>query len=284
MKLPFPIVDAHAHYWHPQRVNYPWLASVPPLNRTFLPEDYSAATKTANVGKMVFVECCCEPSQSLKEVAWISGLAVREIRLQGIVAQAAVERGAAVREELAALAKFPLVKGVRRNVEGEADANFCLRLDFVAGVRALAEFHFTFDICVKHHQLPAAIELVRRCPEVGFVLDHCGKPAIRERQLDPWRQHIRELAALPNVACKISGLLTEADVVNWKPADLLPYVRHAIDSFGFDRVLFAGDWPVLTLAGDYPRWLAALDFCLAGTGASDLQKLFQTNAETIYHL
>jgi L-fuconolactonase len=86
------------------------------------------------------------------------------------------------------------------------------------------------------------------------------------------------------VACKVSGLLTEADVANWKPADLLPYVRHAIDSFGFDRVLFAGDWPVLTLAGDYPRWLAALDFCLAGTGESDLKKLFQTNAETIYHL
>ena len=256
MNLPFPIVDTHAHYWDPQRVSYPWLASVPALNRTFLPEDYSAATKTANVGKMVFVECCCEPSQSLKEVEWISELAVREIRLQGIVAQASVERGAQVREELAALAKFPLVKGVRRNVEGEADANFCLRPDFVAGVRALAEFHFTFDICVKHHQLPAAIELVRRCPEVGFVLDHCGKPAIRDGQLNPWGQHLRELAALPNVACKISGLLTEANPVRCSAPDLQPYVRHALDCFGFDRVLFGGDWPVCQLATSYETgWL-----------------------------
>ena len=284
MNQPEYSVDAHVHFWNPQRLNYPWLASVPALNRVFLPDDYSAATKTANIGKMIFVECCCEPSQNRDEVKWISELAVRESRLIGIVAHASLERGIAVRDELAALAQFPLVKGVRRNLQGEADADFCLQPDFVAGVRALAEFDFSFDVCIAHHQLTAVSDLVRRCPEVRFVLDHCGKPPIRQQLFKPWATQLKALAALPNVACKISGLLTEADLADWKPSDLQPFVRHAIDCFGFDRVMFGGDWPVLTLAGDCPRWLAVLDFCLAGATKSDLKKLFQTNAENIYHI
>jgi len=284
MSRAFSIVDAHVHFWNPSRFNYPWLAGVPALNRAFLPENYSAATEAANVGKMIFVECGCEPAQNRDEVKWISELAIREKRLKGIVAHASLERGVAAREELAALAKFPLVKGVRRNLQGEADVNFCLQPDFIAGVRALAEFNFSFDLCIVHHQLPAVIELVRRCPEINFVLDHGGKPAIRERQLDPWRQHLLQLAALPNVACKISGLLTEADWANWQPADLQPFVRHAIDCFGFGRAMFGGDWPVLTLAGDYSRWLATLDFFFGTASESDLKKLFQTNAENFYHI
>ena len=284
MNHSFSIVDSHVHFWNQQRLNYPWLTGVPALNRAFLPDEYTNATIAANVSKMIFVECGCEASQSFDEVNWIGELAAREPRLKGIIAQASVERGSAVHDELTRLAKNPLVKGLRRNLQAETDANFCLRPDFIEGVRALAEFKFTFDLCIVHYQLPAVIELVHRCPEINFVLDHCGKPAIREHQLDPWRQHICELAVLPNVACKISGLLTEADWANWQPADLQPFVQHAIDSFGFDRVMFGGDWPVLTLAGDYARWQAALDFCLADAGESDLQKLFQTNAERTYRI
>lgn len=127
-------------------------------------------------------------------------------------------------------------------------------------------------------------ELVRRCPEVRFVLDHGGKPAIRQQHFEPWAAQLKTLAALPNVFCKISGLLTEADLANWKSPDLQPFVRHTLECFGFDRVMFGGDWPVLTLAGDYSRWLAALDSCLSGTGEKDLKKLFQTNAENFYHI
>ena len=149
-----------------------------------------------------------------------------------------------VHEELVALAQFPLVKGVRRNLQSETDANFCLRPDFIAGVHALAEFDFSFDLCVAHYQLPAVTELVRCCPEVCFILDHCGKPAIREQIFEPWAGQMILLAALPNVACKISGLLTEANLANWKASEVQPYVRHAIHCFGFNRVLFGGDWPV----------------------------------------
>jgi L-fuconolactonase len=284
MKFSFPIVDAHVHFWNPAKLNYPWLASVPALNRAFLPEDYSAATKTANIGKMIFVECGCAASQSIDETNWISELGARETRLKAIVAQAAVELGTRVTSELTALAKNPLVKGVRRNLQGETDPYFCLQPDFIAGIRALAEFNFTFDLCIVHSQLPAVTQLVARCPEVFFVLDHCAKPAIRDQKLDPWRKQLRELAALPNVACKISGLVTEASPAHCGPPDLQLYVRHALDCFGFDRVLFGGDWPVCQLATSYENWLAALNAILTDEPETNLKKLFQTNAERIYRV
>lgn len=284
MKFSFPIVDAHVHFWNPPKLNYPWLASAPPLNRTFLPQDYSAATKTANVGKMIFVESGCAATQSYAEANWISQLAGHEPRLKAIVAQASVERGAPVVDELNTLAKNPLVKGVRRNLQSENDPYFCLQPDFIAGIHALAKFNFTFDLCIFHSQLPAVIQLAVRCPEVFFVLDHCAKPAIRDQKLEPWRKHLREFAALPNVACKISGLVTEANPARCGAPDLQPYVRSALECFGFDRVLFGGDWPVCQLATSYQNWLAELKAILADEPETNLKKLFQTNAERIYRV
>jgi L-fuconolactonase len=284
MKFSFSIVDAHVHFWNPAKITYPWLASVPPLNRAFLPEDYSAATKSANLGKMIFVECGCTASQSIDEVNWISQLAAHEPRLKGIVAQASVELGARVIAELKALAKNPLVKGVRRNLQAETDPYFCLQPDFITGVHALTKHNFTFDLCIVHSQLPAVTQLVARCPEVFFVLDHCAKPAIHDQKLEPWRQQLRELAALPNIACKISGLVTEANPVRCSAPDLQPYVAHALDCFGFDRVLFGGDWPVCQLATPFENWLDALKAILADETETNLKKLFQTNAERIYRV
>jgi L-fuconolactonase len=284
MKLPFSIVDAHVHFWNPAKLNYPWLANVPALSCAFLPEHYSAATKTANVSKMVFVECGCAAAQSIDETNWISELAAHETRLKGIVAQGAVELGARVTGELATLAKNPLVKGVRRNLQGETDPYFCLQPNFISGVRALAKFNFTFDLCIIHSQLPAVTQLVARCPEVFFVIDHCAKPAIRDQKLDPWRKHLCELAALPNVACKISGLVTEAHPVRCNAPNLKPYARHALDCFGFDRVLFGGDWPVCNIASSFENWLAALNAILTDEPETNLKKLFQTNAERIYRV
>jgi L-fuconolactonase len=137
---------------------------------------------------------------------------------------------------------------------------------------------------VRHYQLPAVIELVRRCPEVRFVLDHCGKPAIRERVLDPWREHIRQLAALPNVQCKISGLLTEADLADWRATDLRPVVGHVLDRFGLERVMLGSDWPVLRLASNHERWFEALEDCLAGVAQTARAPLYHANAEAFYRL
>ena len=284
MSLPDYIVDAHVHFWDPRRLGYGWLASVPALNRSFLPDDYAVATAAVNIGKMIFVESGCASSQNRGEVKWISELAARETRLKGIIAHAPLEHGDAVRNELAALATHSLVKGIRRNLQDEADVNYCLQAGFISGVRALAEFDFSFDLCIVHRQLPAVIEMVRRCPEVRFVLDHCGKPAIRSQLFESWAGQLKAMSAFPNVFCKISGLLTEADLASWKLSDLQPFIRHAIDCFGFDRVLFGGDWPVLTLAENYPRWLETLLAAIPFATAAELGKLFKTNAEEIYHV
>jgi L-fuconolactonase len=278
------LVDTHVHLWNPGVLRYPWLDDLPALNRAWLPADFASASQAVNVTKLVFVECGREPGQSLAEVDWIESLVPHEPRLRGIVAHAALEQGATARAELARLAERPLVKGVRRLLQGETEADFCLRPDFIAGVRLLAEFGFTFDLCIRHEQLRAVSELVRRVPEVRFVLDHLGKPPVRAGQVEPWAAELRALATLPNVSCKLSGLLTEADWQLWRPEQLQPFIEVALEAFGFDRVLFGGDWPVLNLAGDYSRWLGMLEVCLAGVGEGELQKLFRINAENFYHV
>jgi predicted TIM-barrel fold metal-dependent hydrolase len=280
----FLIVDSHVHLWNPAQHRYPWLDGLPTLNRAFLPEDFSAASADLNVGKIIVVECGCEPAQSFMEAVWISELARTEPRVKGIVAHADLEKGESARTDLARLAANPIVKGIRRNLQGERDPEFCLRPDFVAGVRLLAEFGLTFDLCLRHEQLPAAAELVRRVLQTGFVLDHFGKPDVRGRKTEPWAADLKKLAALPNVACKFSGLTTEANMNLWQPADLRFYFERALDYFGFNRVLFGGDWPVATLATSYRRWFETIWDFISGAPAADLTKLFQTNAERIYRV
>ena len=173
------IVDAHVHMWEPGRLGYPWLEAVPALKRPFLPADYAAAAPPGSA-QFVFVEAGAEAAHPLREAAWVSGLAEREPGLAGIVAYAPLERGQDARACLEALAQFPLVKGIRRMIQTEKHPGFCLEPRFLTGVRMLAEFDFSFDLCILHSQLPAAIELARHCPDVRFVLDHLGKPAIRQ--------------------------------------------------------------------------------------------------------
>jgi L-fuconolactonase len=272
------------HLWDPGRLRYPWLDDLPALNRPFLPADFRAACGPVALRQAVFVECGCRTPQRLKEVRWITGLARRERGLSGIVAAVRLEQGERARADLEVLARNPLVKGVRRLLQGEADPGFCLQADFVTGVKGLAEFGFSFDLCIAHSQLPAVTRLVRQCPGVRFVLDHAGKPPIREQRLDPWRQHLRSLAALPNVWCKLSGLVTEADHAQWTVGHLQPYIAHVVECFGFDRVMFGGDWPVSTLATDYPRWVEALCAAVAGATEDQLKKLFHDNAREFYRL
>lgn len=280
----FPLVDTHVHLWDPGRLHYAWLAGLPALNRPFLAADYRRACGPVPVAKLVFVQCECEPSESPQEVEMVAEIARSEPRLRGIVAQASLEKGSAVESHLARLAANPLVKGVRRLLQDEPDDAFCLRPDFVRGVQLLPRHGLSFDLCIFHRQLANATRLVRQCPEVRFALDHIGKPAIKAGRLDPWRAEVREFAALPNVWCKLSGLVTEADHARWTPADLRPYLDHVLSCFGADRVMFGGDWPVCTLATDYPRWVAALDEALPGCSPDELHRIYVRNAERFYRV
>ena len=280
-----PIVDAHVHLWNPEQFSMPWLADIPRLNRPYGLQDYREQTQGLPIIVMVYVEVGVEPQEALREAHYVAGLAREEPRLQVIVAAAPVERGVAVREHLASLVAIsPLIKGVRRNLQDEAEPDFCLHPDFVAGVRLLAEYNLSFDLCIKHWQLPYVTELVRRCPDTAFILDHLGKPGIKQQLLDPWQVDLRALAELPNVVCKISGMVTEADHEGWQPTDLEPFINVVLDAFGEERVLFGSDWPVALLASPYHRWYETLEALTAGLPVSARRKLWAGNAQRFYRL
>ncbi|MHB1295808.1 MAG: amidohydrolase family protein [Anaerolineae bacterium] len=280
----FPLVDTHLHVWDPTRLRYPWLDDIPLLNRSYLPADYDAACGDVQVAQMVFVQAEADFALFREETAWVTALARQDPRLAGIVSWAPLEHGDAVRGVLERLAQNPLVKGIRRIIQFEADPAFCLRPDFVRGVQALPDYGLSFDLCINHHQMANTIALVQQCPQVQFVLDHIGKPDIRGQLFSPWKEELHTLAGFPNVWCKVSGLVTEADHEHWQLADLQPYLDHVLACFGFGRVMFGGDFPVVLQAATLPRWIETLDGALAGCSAEELGRLYRDNARAFYRL
>lgn len=280
----FAIIDSHVHLCDPQQFAYAWMRDAPSLARRVLPDDFASAAAPVEVDRFVFVEVDVDAPRHLAEAAWVAGLAAGHPRLAGMVASLPLERGKAVETELEELARHELLRAVRRLIQGQPDPEFCVRPGFIDGLKLLAPRDLAFDICVRHHQLPSVIEMVRRCPEVRFVLDHMGKPGIKAGLYDPWRRHLKELAALPNVHCKISGVMTEADHRNWTREQLKPYIDYAIGTFGFDRVMFGGDWHVCELAGTYPQWVAVVDWILEGASREEKRRLFRDNAIRFYRL
>jgi len=276
----FPIVDSHLHFWDPRVLPYPWLEEVPPLNRPFLPADFDQARGPVDVERIVFIQSETDRARSLEETEWVSSLAQADPRIAGIVAWAPLESGEAALENLEALAANPMVKGIRRMIHLEPDEDFCILPDFVRGVRLLSRFHWTFDLAVRPAQMENALSLARQCPEVRFVLDHAGKPDVRHRIDKPWRDRLKDLSRLPNVWCKLSGLATEADGDAWKQEDLKPYIDKTVECFGFDRILFGGDWPVA--ATGYARWVETLQWAVGGCVDGELRRLFRDNAVLFY--
>ncbi len=281
--IDFPIVDTHVHLWDPDNLRYPWLDGTPLLNRAYLPEDYTRFCGSVDVERIVFLQCDCEFSQFIEEVEWVTSLVRQDPRIQGMVPWAPLEKGEGAREALDVLSRNRLVKGVRRIIQSE-DVVFCLQPDFVRGVRLLEEYDLCFDICIYHVHLANTIEMVRQCPNVRFVLDHIGKPDIKHRVTVPWKQEIAHLAGMPNVWCKVSGMVTEADHENWTREDLRPYIDHVVDCFGFDRIMFGGDWPVARLACEYPVWVETLAWALEGCSEDEMRKVFHDNAIAFYRL
>ncbi len=280
----FPVIDSHVHLYDVERLSYGWLAGVPRLHRTHTLPDFDAARENVAVDGIVFAEVAVDPGLHLAEAAFVQELADRDPRLCGMVAHAPVERGDAVDADLDALQRFATLRGIRRLIETERDPSMCLEPDFVEGVRRVGRRGLSFDICVKHWALVFATELVRRCPDVAFVLDHIGKPGIRHGLREPWWSELQALASMPNVSCKLSGVVTEADHARWTEAEITPYVEHAIDCFGFDRVMYGSDWTVSNLTHRYPEWVAILDRVTAGCSEGERRKLFRDNAIGVYRL
>ncbi len=280
-----PLVDAHLHLWDPTRFRMSWLDGNDILDQPHLLADYAEATAGIDVAGMVYLQVEVEPAYALLEARWAEERAREDPRLQGIVAWAPLDHGERARSVLDELvATTPSLKGIRRLIQSEPDPDFCIRPDFVRGVQLLPEYGLSFDLCIYARQLPATIELVRRCPDVSFMLDHIGKPDIRAGAYEPWASQMAALAAFPNVSCKISGVATEANLDSWTTEDIAPYVRRAIEVFGEDRVAFGGDWPVLRLAGTWRRWVDTLDENTADLGDDARAKLWAGNARRFYRL
>ncbi len=279
--MSFTYIDSHVHFWDRQVLSYPWLVEVPAIAGRHTPEELRQEAAPNLPAQIVFVEC---GAPWLDEVKWIEQLAVREPRITGIVAKAVMNAGPATTAAIAELKRHSLVRGVRHLIQDEKDPHYCSSSEFVAGVRQLGAVGLSFDLCCFHHQLPAVIELVGRCPDTRFILDHFGKPGIKAGLLDPWREHIRALAALPNVACKLSGLITEADHAVWTSDQLRPYVDHVLATFDPSRVLFGGDWPVARLAGTYPRWLDTARQLVSHVSPDGQNAIFAGNARRAYRL
>ena len=282
----FPIIDAHVHLWDPDVVRMTWIDGDPVLNKKMLPEKFARHNGKVDVEGIVYLETGAVPHYTLLEARWAATeLARTEPKIKAVIAAAPVEYGDKTRSYLKALTEIsPLIKGIRRITQGEADPRFCLEPGFVRGAQLVSEFGFSFDLCMNAKQLEASIELVRQCPNTQFVVDHIAKPNIKERLLEPWRARMTQIAALPNVVCKLSGVATEADRDHWTVPDIEPYVSHVLKIFGEDRVLFGGDWPVLLLAGSYERWVAAVDELTQAWSPAAKRKLWVENAKRVYRI
>lgn len=277
------IIDAHHHLWDQSRFKYSWHQQFPTLDRTYSIGEYEECTAPFNVVKSIHVQADADEEFGLQETRWILSLAETDAPIEGVIAWAPIE-SPDLESFLAGLGGHPKLKGVRRLIQAEEDPRFCLRPEFVAGVRQLAQYDLSFDLCIYHPQLSAVIELVQQVPEVSFVLDHAGKPGIKDGLLEPWKSQLTELAALDNIYCKLSGIVTEADVDHWTVAGIRPYMSHVIEVFGFERVMFGSDWPVCLLGIEYGRWVEIVQEMVSDATEAERQSLFYGTAERFYRL
>lgn len=281
-----PIVDTHLHIWNLEKFRYPWLDDQTYLKRTFLMKDYREASKNMNVEKIVFIQCECEPSQYLDEVKWVTEIAeTDDKRIEGIVAWAPLEKGEGVRAELEELKKNKRVKGIRRIIQYEEDLEFCLKPDFIYGVKMLKEYDMTFDICISQIQNRNVIKFIEKVGDgIKMILDHIGKPDIKEHKLDPWREEIKIMSEFPNIYCKVSSLASEADWEKWKLDDIKPFVEHIFECFGFNRTVYGSDWPPCERAADFCQCTGIVEEFIKGCSNIELCKLFHDNAVKFYKI
>jgi L-fuconolactonase len=276
---PARVIDSHIHLWDPTVLRYPWLESEEELGRPFLPADLHAS---GGPPEWVMVQAGAQPDDERSELDWIASLASSEPALVGMVVHAPVENGLAVRDLVERLAATPLAVGIRRLIQDEG-AGFASTSQFVEGVRVVGDVGLPFDICVRAPERADVAPLVDACPDVSFVLDHLGKPAIADGEWEPWRTQLAELAQRPNLICKLSGSTTEAGR-GWREDVVRPYLMHALETFGPQRCMFGSDWPVASVTTYYQRWFDLVSDAVSGCSQSEIDAVFAGTAAQIYTL
>jgi len=240
-------IDAHQHFWHYNPAHQVWMTdAMAVLRRDYLPGELAPLLRASGFGGTIAVQA----RQMPEETVWLLDLAAAHPCIRGVVGWVDL-RAPDVRATLAEYAANPKLVGVRHVVHDEPDIQFMLRPEFRRGIAALREFQLTYDLLLFPCHLPVARQLVAEFPDQPFVLDHIAKPAIREGRLSPWKEDLQQLAAHPNVYCKLSGMVTEAPWRQWRPEDFHRYLDIVLEAFGPERVMIGSDWPVCTLSGDY---------------------------------
>ncbi|MEU2582171.1 amidohydrolase family protein [Streptomyces avermitilis] len=277
-------VDAHHHVWDLSVRDQDWITGpeLQPLRRNFTVADLEPAARAAGIDRTVLVQTITVAEETPEFLA----LAAESELIGGVVGWTDLTRPD-VADELARLAELPggaYLRGIRHQVQGEADPDWLLRADVRRGLAAVAGAGLVYDLVVLPHQLPACVEAAADLPELTFVLDHLGKPPIASGAHEPWATHVRALAACPNTVCKLSGMVTEADPGTWTTDALRPYADTVLDAFGPGRLMFGSDWPVCTLAASYGQVITVAHEVTAALGADEREDLFSGTATRVYGL
>jgi L-fuconolactonase len=277
-------IDAHHHFWRYTGAEYGWInEQMRLLRRDFLPVDLQPLLTRAGVAGAIAVQA----RQTLEETRWLTSLAEDESGsgswMKGVVGWAPIA-DPEFPEVLAGLRLNKKLKGLRHLIQDEPDDAFILNEAFNRGIRALRDTGLVYDIVILARHLPPTLGFVDKHPDQSFVLDHCAKPPIVSGELEPWATYIRGLAKRPNVCCKLSGLVTEADWQRWTPTGLEPYWRVVLEAFGPNRLLFGSDWPVSLLASSYQRWVDTVAEWVKPLSASEQNAIWAGTASRVYSL
>ena len=275
------MIDSHHHLWKYSAAEYGWMGpQMQIIRRDFLPGDLETLTHHFGIDGTVAVQA----RQTLEETSWLLSLAEQHPVIRGVVGWVPLTEGAGVKSHLERFAGQRKLRGVRHVIHDEADPRYILRDDFNAGVSVLPDFGLRYDILIFERHLPAAIEFVDRHPQQVFVVDHVAKPRIKDQVMSPWDRNLRELARRQNVYCKLSGMVTEADLQTWTPEGLQPYIDVVLEAFGPRRVMYGSDWPVLLLAGDYSRWFGTVKNAIGKLSQAEQDRIMGGTAVEAYGL
>jgi L-fuconolactonase len=271
------VIDSHVHFWKYNKTEYPWIdSSMQVLQKNYLPEDLGPTLKRNFVDGCIAIQA----NQSELETRFLAELSATHPFIKGVVGWADL-KAPDVEKKLGALKEYPSVAGLRHIAQSEPD-NFYYDKDFRNGLGLAGQLGYTFDLLVFPRQLRAARDLVSEFPGQTFILDHCGKPNIKKQELEQWKSDLLELAAYPNVFCKLSGLITEAAWKEWRPADFYPYLDQVFEVFGPGRLMFASDWPVMLVSGMYVQWKSMLEKYTEHFLPEDKEKIFGLTARQVY--
>lgn len=273
-------IDAHHHFWRYSPDQYAWISTdMSVLRRDFLPDDLRQAMHAEGIDGVVTVEA----RQSVEETRWLLELAQEHECIKGVVGWLPLAADN-IQAELDRWSKHSKLKALRHVLHDEPDDAYMLGAEFNHGIQLLQKFNLAYDILIFEKHLSQTIRFVDQHPNQIFVLDHIAKPRIKDRVIEPWNRLIAELAKRPNVFCKLSGVVTEADHRSWSSADIQPYLDTVLNAFGPSRLMFGSDWPVCLLAVSYARWVRTIHEFIAPLSATEREQILGSTAAKAYRL